>query len=204
MLAKLGFKILDFILEKVLDKIIKVNFTEKRVIKKLKKHPVFDRLNQYRNKSIYDFKIQNKYKRLIIKKFLEIKFDTIRDYLGRDMCTNCYKKCDNGTTMVEHMLRAIQEYERKSIEIGIPEDFILKFKSFHQPKVDIGIELIETVCNGDFHANCVEKQFSMFDFIQGIMAITLSDMQKTANSFNGNLDNLVNKLGAEGKLKHLE
>jgi len=142
----------------------------------------FIRMQQYRNYTIPNIKINHELKSLMIKKFLDIKFKTFYDLL---------KNFDYSKPEIlihSIMTIGVAEYERKALKAGIPEMFLTKFNNWHRIHANTLIESISYTLKSNLYSTLQDKYLSIFDNILNAFSMTVQDAEKTMNEFNGELE----------------
>lgn len=183
--------------EKIVEKIVEVK--RKR---SLSEHVFFIEMDKWVKYDLNKIKISSESKRIVVTKFLKIKFKTftrlLKDYITNAeqiLNTNSDYKCDD---IIELFFRGIDEYNSLARETeirignrimkGVPEIFIRKFDEWHTPHIEIVVESIKNIINNEIYIDEYIKLIAILEVFYIAFRLTILDAMQTLNDINGELD----------------
>ena len=175
-----------FIITKILKK-LRIVEQDKRVRRSFARHNFFVKCYDYTHRVIPKINLKNKKKEQLVKLFLTIKIQNLND------CMAAYypeKTCDHEEVMLA-INAAIRKTYRESIAHGIPKLFLDKYEVWFQDNYATIVKWSESICTSTFFESEEDKYEAFLDLMNAVLAKTIRDVEDTMNSFNGELENLL-------------
>ena len=185
-LLSFGQKYLNFVIDK--------KFKRKQF--NLANHPVHKKIDYWLKFDISDLQIKNDFRRELVSDFLNIKFEVWKKHLNSLALIHNIEKLsleELENKILEDLERAVEEYNNKCENYGIPLVFIKKFNDWHEPRVKDMYDWISHVCHSNFYINNKHKIGAIFDKYQDALNGTVVDAEITLQDINGDMKGQIYK-----------
>ena len=174
----------------------KHHFFGKKPYKDLTNYPLFSNLDYWIESRIRHFHIACPLRERIFKDFLLIKFTVFKGSLKELAMIRHLEALTNSElrTIVEGNLSdAMNKYEKKMEEAGMPPVVLSKFAEWHSSRIKAVRETIKDICTSTFISDNSERVAVILYKYNTALHSTITDAEKTLIGLNGQLDSVVYK-----------
>ena len=178
-----------FIIVKILRKLGLLE-QDKRVRRSFARHNFFVKCYDYKHRVIPRIKLKNKKKEALVQLFLTIKIQNLNDCIAT---YHPHTSCDHNEIMLA-INDAIRKTYRESIHRGVPAKFIDKYEVWFQDNYATIAKWSESICTSNFFDTEEDKFEAFLDLMNAVVAKTVRDVEDTMDSFNGELESMLDDL----------
>lgn len=158
-------------------------------------HDLFNYLDFWLYNQIPSVQLKTQYRTAIFRKYLHIYFKTYKDSILDFIREGEFKEMD-GSKLRKQLLKLItdttQKMEMEMRQINIPEVIIVKMKSVLNDRINLTMDLINSICDSSFYdsPDNLLKIYSFLNIIHSILDNTISNVEPVCNKLNGELSGL--------------
>ena len=158
-------------------------------------HDFFNYVDFWLYNQIPSITLSTQYRTAVFRKYLHIYYKTYRD-LTQDFVRNgSYKKMNSSElrkSLLHLITDIIRHMESEMRQIHIPEVIIVKMKNVLIDRVNLTVDLINSICDSSFYDGKENylKIYSFLNIIHSILDNTMSNVTIVCDEINGELSGL--------------
>jgi hypothetical protein len=158
-------------------------------------HDVFNYIEFWLYNQIPSLNLRTQYRTAVFRKYLHVYINTYKEQLLTFVKETDYKSME-GVELRKNLLTLITDttlkMENEMRVVGIPEVIILKMKNVLNDRINLTMDLINTICDSSFYDSYdnLLKIYSFLNIIHSILDNTISNVESVCNNLNGELSGL--------------
>lgn len=159
-------------------------------------HDLFNYVDFWIYNQIPSMILNTQYRTAVFRKYLHIYFKTYKDHIIDYIRRGDYKKMNSTElrrSLINMITDIIRHMEIEMKEVGIPDVIILKMKNILNDRINLTIDLINSICDSSFYDGEENylKMYSFLNIVHPILDNTLFNIAPICNSLNGELAGLT-------------
>jgi len=157
-------------------------------------HPFFQRMDMWHRYDIPRLPIKSKFHRLVVTDFLLIKYRVFKNgivELVNDRTIMELTPAELAVKVISTLVALIDQYERETKELNIPEPVLTKFKTLHSPSMVFILKMAEDCCRGRLFQTNARRIEAVLNTLLFAFEVALVDAENTLGTMNGELEGLV-------------
>ena len=158
-------------------------------------HDVLNYIDFWLYNHIPSINLRTQYRTAVFRKYLHIYFKTYRDVIYDFIRDDSYKTMESSQLRKSllHLITDITRLmENEMRSVGIPDVIILKMKNVLNDRINLTMDLINSICDSSFYdsENNLLKIYSFLNIIHSILDNTISKIEPVCDDLNGELSGL--------------
>ncbi len=159
----------------------------------LTEHHFFNKISYTLSIQLSNLKVEHPAKKAMLKKFLTVHIETMRDIIKDNLCRN--EKCQNCHKQEAVLLKWLETAEKREIESGVPQIFLDKLSGYKQKRAQIALDGLHAICASGFYSSGQEKMAAILDMYATGISSFINDLEIIISAMNGELEKaLENKV----------
>jgi hypothetical protein len=155
-------------------------------------HDIFNYIDFWTYSKVPTFQFSTQYRTVVFRKYLTLYLRSYKKNLQDYINDGKYSEMDNAkltTSLLNLINQVVYDYERESINSGIPSIVIERMKIKNNENIKLKIDLIEGVCSSQFYSSekNLLKVYSILNILLSVLENIISSSEDICNSINGAL-----------------
>lgn len=155
-------------------------------------HDIFNYIDFWTNSKIPIFTYSTEYRTAVFRKYLKLYLKSYKSNLYDFINSGNWSEMNQSelsTSLLNLLNKIIFDYEKESLEVGIPRIVIEKMKIKNNSAILLTIDLINGVCSSQFYESekNLLKIYSILNIILSVLESTISNSKTVCDGINGQL-----------------
>lgn len=158
-------------------------------------HDIFGYIDFWLYTQIPSMNLKTQYRTAVFRKYLHIYFRTYKELISDFVRNGDYKYMESARlrqSLIMLITNIIQTMEIEMRSLGIPDVIIIKMKNVLSDRINLTIELINSIMDSSFYDSVDNylKVYSFLNIVHSILDNTISNIDPVCNNLNGELAGL--------------
>lgn len=159
-------------------------------------HDIFNYIDLWINSKVPTLQYSTEYRTVVFRKYLTIFLRVCKLKVNEFVVSKEYQTMDDAKLwkyLLELINKIIYEYEKESLECGIPKLIVDKMKAKNNDTISLIIDLIEGICDSQFYysENNLLKIYSILNILLSVFENVIYNSESVCNSINGAMKGFV-------------